>query len=60
MKLFLISTLLLDLQGDWGTTALEEGENQRRKMEFQRSFLPSSKAQLKVLAQSYQVWVNPF
>nr|XP_054771270.1 gamma-tubulin complex component 3 homolog [Lytechinus pictus]XP_054771271.1 gamma-tubulin complex component 3 homolog [Lytechinus pictus] len=47
-------------QGEWGTTALEEEENERRKVDFLRTFLPSSKAQLKVLAQSYQDMVQKF
>eukprot|EP00057_Strongylocentrotus_purpuratus_P005521 XP_003731157.2 PREDICTED: LOW QUALITY PROTEIN: gamma-tubulin complex component 3 [Strongylocentrotus purpuratus] len=47
-------------QGEWGMTALEEGEHAKKKVDFLRTFLPSSKAQLKVLSQSYQDMVQKF
>ncbi|XP_071493935.1 gamma-tubulin complex component 3 homolog [Diadema antillarum] len=47
-------------KGDWGTSAVEEADQEKMKAEFRRTFLPSSKAQMNVLANSYQDMVQKF
>ncbi|XP_038049883.1 gamma-tubulin complex component 3 homolog [Patiria miniata] len=47
-------------QGEWGVTAQTEQEQKRRKAKFLREFIPTSRAQLKVLRKSYQDMVQRF
>ncbi|XP_033637490.1 gamma-tubulin complex component 3 homolog isoform X1 [Asterias rubens] len=47
-------------QGDWGLTSQNEQEQKKRKTKFQREFIPTSRAQLKVLRKSYQDMVQRF
>ena len=42
-------------QGQWGLTAADEEEESKRRVEFLKHVIPSTRAQLTVLAQSYQV-----
>ena len=45
----------LFIQGEWGTSQSSEEDERRRKAQFKREVIPSNRAQLKVLAKSYQV-----
>lgn len=46
--------------GKWGTTELEEKEKKRLHQEFQRNFIPSERAKLRVLSQTLQDMVQKF
>jgi hypothetical protein len=43
------------VQGEWGLTEDEEEQEQARRQEFVASFIPTTRSQLRVLAESYQV-----
>lgn len=43
-------------QGDWGLTEEMEEEERKRRVEFLKSVIPTTRAKLTILAQSYQVW----
>ncbi|XP_021351512.1 gamma-tubulin complex component 3-like [Mizuhopecten yessoensis] len=47
-------------EGDWGLTEEEETEEQHRRMAFLKKIIPNSRAQFKVLSQSYQDMVQQF
>lgn len=42
-------------QGEWGVTGDEEEEEEQRKQEFINAFIPTTRSQLRLLAESYQV-----
>ena len=53
---FLLKCLMLIyVQGDWGLTQQDEEDQRRRQAKFLREMIPTNRAQLKVLAKSYQV-----
>ncbi len=45
-------------QGDWGLTEIDTDAELKRSENFQRKFIPSTRAQLRVLHQSYQVQLS--
>ncbi|KAK3095374.1 hypothetical protein FSP39_013926 [Pinctada imbricata] len=47
-------------EGDWGVTESHEEEEQRRRLEFLKNLIPSSRARFRVLSQSYQDMVQQF
>ena len=42
-------------QGEWGLTEVDSNAEFKRAEDFQRKFIPGTRAQLRVLHQSYQV-----
>lgn len=42
-------------QGEWGMTDWDEEEERRRSVKFVDNVIPDTRAQLKVLSNSYQV-----
>ena len=55
-----LSVLLLYsyLQGHWGLTEESEEEERRRRVDFLKTVIPSTRAKIAVLSQSYQVRLN--
>ncbi|XP_041358285.1 gamma-tubulin complex component 3 homolog [Gigantopelta aegis] len=47
-------------EGQWGLTSADEEEESKRRAEFLKHVIPSTRAQLTVLAQSYQDMVQDF
>ncbi|KAL3847372.1 hypothetical protein ACJMK2_018287 [Sinanodonta woodiana] len=47
-------------EGDWGLTQEMEEEERHRKIEFLKEIIPSTRAKLAILAQSYQDMVQQF
>lgn len=47
-------------QGEWAVTDAEEQEERERRVTFLRNIIPSTRAQMTVLAQSYQDMVQRF
>ncbi|XP_048249999.1 gamma-tubulin complex component 3 homolog [Haliotis rufescens] len=47
-------------EGEWGVTEAEEMEEKQRQNDFLKNIIPSTRAQLIVLAQSYQDMVQQF
>ena len=53
---------MLFSQGEWGLTEEMEEEERRRRVDFLKTVIPSTRAKMAVLAQSYQVsttFLNP-
>uniref|UniRef100_A0A7M5XKJ2 Gamma tubulin complex component C-terminal domain-containing protein n=1 Tax=Clytia hemisphaerica TaxID=252671 RepID=A0A7M5XKJ2_9CNID len=48
------------LQGDWGLTEEDSMADIKRQAEFKKTFLPSAKAQIRVLNQSYHDMLQQF
>ncbi|ELU14115.1 hypothetical protein CAPTEDRAFT_224608 [Capitella teleta] len=46
--------------GEWGVTGDEEEEEEQRKQEFINAFIPTTRSQLRLLAESYQNMVQQF
>lgn len=47
-------------EGDWGVTQTEEDDERVRRIEFMKNIIPSTRAKLIVLSQSYQDMVQQF
>ncbi|XP_072034595.1 LOW QUALITY PROTEIN: gamma-tubulin complex component 3 homolog [Amphiura filiformis] len=47
-------------KGEWGLSQQKEEDERRRKVKFMREVIPTNRAQLKVLAKSYQDMVQKF
>ncbi|KAL5004454.1 hypothetical protein ScPMuIL_017910 [Solemya velum] len=47
-------------EGDWGLSEQEENEEMRRRRDFLKTIIPSNRAQMVILAQSYQNMVQQF
>ena len=43
------------LKGQWGLTDADDQAEQDRRTEFERVFIPTTRSQLRLLAESYQV-----
>ena len=50
-----VAATLFVPQGEWGMTELDEQEARKRSVKFVDCVIPDTRAQLKVLAKSYQV-----